>query len=391
MVFPDRQNIVPPGRTGQWRRHIYLCFPRSAKRDSNALLRAGRIKYISLGPISRCPALQCLITFSTDIREKWTLNGSLPGEPVEPVELGTGAPVTGLYIREDVDMRCSILMAGFVKKTLKKSHASLIERLKIKAQMASTAETHARVASGPVPLSPSASVRSDLGQSWTQSSSVSSASPSVKAFMPQLHYRHYTPPQIPPAYQSTPSTAPSSVCSTPQKQYTSTPPLVSAFNHSMRQHQCRTERKPLPSPPQPQHHSRPPAYARYEHEPSPPPQHLPQPPKYGHLSRPEQSPLVPEPLRLRRDSACSVGSRTSSAPHNGRNTAAAVHAMPSVRYRASHPDYPQMNPYAEDDRQVADRDTSVPGVGAVAGDVRRGPAIRGEATLMGPFIAELEG
>lgn len=36
----------------------------------------------------------------TDIRNRWTLGGTLPGEPVEPVELGLGAPHQGLYIRE---------------------------------------------------------------------------------------------------------------------------------------------------------------------------------------------------------------------------------------------------------------------------------------------------
>lgn len=36
----------------------------------------------------------------TDIRERWSLNGSLPGEPLEPVELGIGAPRQGLYLRE---------------------------------------------------------------------------------------------------------------------------------------------------------------------------------------------------------------------------------------------------------------------------------------------------
>lgn len=36
----------------------------------------------------------------TDIRERWSLNGNLPGEPPEPVELGIGAPAQGLYLRE---------------------------------------------------------------------------------------------------------------------------------------------------------------------------------------------------------------------------------------------------------------------------------------------------
>lgn len=66
------------------------------------------------------------------------MNGSLPGEPVERVEIGLkGAPLTGLYIREDVHMTCNIIMTPFVKKTLKESHAALIERLKLKAELAS--------------------------------------------------------------------------------------------------------------------------------------------------------------------------------------------------------------------------------------------------------------
>lgn len=53
----------------------------------------------------------------------------MPGEPFEPVELGLGAPLTGLYLREDVDLRCNIIMASFVKKTIKKSHSILVDRL----------------------------------------------------------------------------------------------------------------------------------------------------------------------------------------------------------------------------------------------------------------------
>lgn len=64
-----------------------------------------------------------------NIKGKWTLGGSLPGEPRQVAELGVDAPKEGLYLREDVDMRCNIMMASFVKKTLKKSHASLVDRM----------------------------------------------------------------------------------------------------------------------------------------------------------------------------------------------------------------------------------------------------------------------
>lgn len=70
-----------------------------------------------------------------EIRGKWTLGGSLPSEPAAPVEMGIGVPMQGLYVREDVDMRCNILMTGFVKKTLKAAHAELVQRLSVKAQI----------------------------------------------------------------------------------------------------------------------------------------------------------------------------------------------------------------------------------------------------------------
>ncbi|PGH13847.1 hypothetical protein AJ79_03415 [Helicocarpus griseus UAMH5409] len=71
-----------------------------------------------------------------DIRNRWTIGGNMPGEPREPVELGlTDAPREGLYLREDVDMRCNIFANSFVKKTLKEAHAVLVARLLIKADL----------------------------------------------------------------------------------------------------------------------------------------------------------------------------------------------------------------------------------------------------------------
>lgn len=79
----------------------------------------------------------CRAGFGVEIREKWTLCGSLPGEPPEPVELGLGAPSSGLYIREDCDLRCNILMTSFVKKNLKRAHAVLVQRLVEKSRVVS--------------------------------------------------------------------------------------------------------------------------------------------------------------------------------------------------------------------------------------------------------------
>lgn len=63
--------------------------------------------------------------------------GNAPGEPREPPELGVKAPRDGLYIKEELDLRCNMLMTGFVKSNLKKSHAVVVEKIITRAgQMA---------------------------------------------------------------------------------------------------------------------------------------------------------------------------------------------------------------------------------------------------------------
>lgn len=70
-----------------------------------------------------------------DIRAKWSVGGNMPGEPKQPAELGLGIPREGLYIREDVKMKCNIMMLSFVKKTFKESHSKLVDRLVEKAHI----------------------------------------------------------------------------------------------------------------------------------------------------------------------------------------------------------------------------------------------------------------
>jgi len=71
-----------------------------------------------------------------EIKEKWAIGGNDKGEEREILELGLhGVPREGLYLREDVDMKCNMFMTSFVKKTLKKAHAVLVERLLVKADL----------------------------------------------------------------------------------------------------------------------------------------------------------------------------------------------------------------------------------------------------------------
>lgn len=87
----------------------------------------------------------CYAPMGLNIRGKWTLGGSLPGEPIAPVELGLGVPLHGLYLREDVDMKCNIMMTTFVKKTLKKAHSALVARLLVKAQIVDASISNQRI------------------------------------------------------------------------------------------------------------------------------------------------------------------------------------------------------------------------------------------------------
>ena len=64
-----------------------------------------------------------------DMRGRWSVGGSLPGEPRQNVELGHNIPKSGLYLREDVDMKVNFTMTAFVKKTTKRTHTTLVERL----------------------------------------------------------------------------------------------------------------------------------------------------------------------------------------------------------------------------------------------------------------------
>lgn len=87
-----------------------------------------------------------------DIQATWSVGGSQPddtgrdikegqdeGEEGKPSELKDTTTTTsldegtGLYLREEVDLRCPFWSVGFVKKSLKRSHGALVDRLVRKA------------------------------------------------------------------------------------------------------------------------------------------------------------------------------------------------------------------------------------------------------------------
>ena len=65
-----------------------------------------------------------------DIKTKWTVEGQVINEPREHDNSSpNGAPRETLYLREDVDMRCHMLMTTFVRRTLRNAHDGLVKEL----------------------------------------------------------------------------------------------------------------------------------------------------------------------------------------------------------------------------------------------------------------------
>ena len=81
---------------------------------------------------------------------------------MQPVEIGLGAPISGLYLREDVDMKCNFLMTRFVRKTLKDSLATLVARLIVKSQLIEAVKTNRQLTQdrNSPPMSPPSSASS---------------------------------------------------------------------------------------------------------------------------------------------------------------------------------------------------------------------------------------
>ncbi|KAH7139555.1 hypothetical protein B0J11DRAFT_46742 [Dendryphion nanum] len=72
---------------------------------------------------------------NVDMRNKWQICGNQPNEPAVTRELGIDAPSEGLYLREDIEIKCNITMVSFVKKETKAASKILVDRLIKKAEL----------------------------------------------------------------------------------------------------------------------------------------------------------------------------------------------------------------------------------------------------------------
>ncbi|KAG6366482.1 hypothetical protein INS49_000659 [Diaporthe citri] len=307
----------------------------------------------------------CRAPLNVDIRDKWTLCGTLPGEPSEPVELGIGAPATGLYIREDVDLRCNLLMTGFVKKNLKKSHATLVDHLVEKARLVMSGDRDS-VYTGRSPSS--AAEEKPVLFSPSQSSQKQAQRYSGQATTAGT--RRSPPPQLGspfvPGYQ--PGRPPSMRYPSPHtgEQRPIAPAVAPAVAHQRSHSQHANppsqfdQHRPAAWPPSAAHALPPTRPQHPEHYSLPPPAH-------------HDNALYPQPLRVRNLSVGSAhvtqplpgttmttsnggGGRSASyrsSDSSAGSTLTAATSRPSVsepRTSSSgddHPEYPSLNPYSD--------------------------------------------
>ncbi|KAK8080455.1 hypothetical protein PG997_008273 [Apiospora hydei] len=68
----------------------------------------------------------------TDIRNRWTLGGTLPGNLRSRSSWASLRPARDYIF--DVELRCNFLMASFVRKTLSKAHTKVIENIAERAK-----------------------------------------------------------------------------------------------------------------------------------------------------------------------------------------------------------------------------------------------------------------
>ena len=76
---------------------------------------------------------------SVELRTKYSIRGNQPGiEPPEQREMGLeglGVPQEGLYLREDIEIKCNIAMVSFVKAQLKAANKEMVARIIKKSEL----------------------------------------------------------------------------------------------------------------------------------------------------------------------------------------------------------------------------------------------------------------
>lgn len=89
---------------------------------------------------------------NVDLRNKYRIAGNQPGvEPPEQPEIGLaslGAPSDGLYLRDDVEIKCNVAVMSFVKTQMKAASKEMVSRIIKKAELLDAGVLHAMIEDG---------------------------------------------------------------------------------------------------------------------------------------------------------------------------------------------------------------------------------------------------
>ncbi|KAK3899917.1 hypothetical protein C8A05DRAFT_17720 [Staphylotrichum tortipilum] len=137
---------------------------------------------------------------NVDLRNKYCIAGNQPGvEPPEIPEIGLkslGAPSDGLYLREDIEIKCNITVMSFVKSQLKKAGGEMVSRIIKKAELLDAGVLQAMIEDGMLKTINPAD-RSNLVRSPLASPTTLHYSPSVSGSPPVGSTPTPTPYQVP--------------------------------------------------------------------------------------------------------------------------------------------------------------------------------------------------
>ena len=118
-----------------------------------------------------------------DMRNNWRICGNQPGEPPEPKELGIDAPAEGLYLREDIEIKCNVTMVSFVKNQMKAASKVMVDRIIKKAELLDSGVLQAMMDDGRLRTVNPAD-RSSLGHTNSFHRSMTSIDPRISYQVP---------------------------------------------------------------------------------------------------------------------------------------------------------------------------------------------------------------
>lgn len=124
---------------------------------------------------------------NVDLRNKYCIAGNQPGvELPEVPEIGLkslGVPSDGLYLREDIEIKCNVTVMSFVKSQLKKAGGEMVSRIIKKAELLDAGVLQAMIEDGMLKTINPAD-RSNLVRSPLASPTTLDYSPSVTGSPP---------------------------------------------------------------------------------------------------------------------------------------------------------------------------------------------------------------